>query len=177
VAAGWAVSRADEIRARLEAATPGPWKAAPEEAGRSWCDIWSPTTKTTVVVADSIDRHRGGKTERISGVRISSADADLIAHAPADLAWALGEFERLEDALCSQRDALRLDTDKAALVDEVARLTEERDDARESLRVEREDRARTLAALRECAEHITDPWHPAGGAYRHAADLVERGGR
>jgi hypothetical protein len=63
------------------------------------------------------------------------------------------------------------------LLAEVARLTEERDDARESLRVEREDRARTLAALRECAEHITDPWDPAGGAYRHAADLVERGGR
>jgi hypothetical protein len=65
------------------------------------------------------------------------------------------------------------------LLAEVARLTEERDDARESLRVEREDRARTLAALRRLSEYTAGQWAPeaAPTAYAHAADLVAGGGR
>jgi hypothetical protein len=117
------LTRRDEIRARLEAAG----KSANDHAEEMEFD-------PQVFVDDGWDPE------------VAAALADALP----DLAWALGEIER---------------------------LTEERDDARESLRVEREDRARTLAALRECAEHITDPWDHAGGAYRHAADLVERGGR
>lgn len=85
------------------------------------------------------------------------------------LTWARAEDVRLTEQL-------------AAAEREVQRLTERLGDAEESLRVEREDRARTLVALRDCATHVTSPigvQHAIGArsAYRHAADLVERGGR
>ena len=70
--------RLQEIRARLDAATPGPWER--------WNDgmrIWSrarPDAQFGVDVAD---------------VYASHATADLIAHAPADIAWLLDEVERL----------------------------------------------------------------------------------
>lgn len=57
-------NRIDEIRARLDAATPGPWEVV--------CD----TTSDVVGVLDG-----------------DYDDADLIAHAPADLAWLIEQYE------------------------------------------------------------------------------------
>jgi hypothetical protein len=76
--------RVKEIKERLEAATPGPWDAKPEpnwdlETQPLWC-----------VVA------RG---ELIADTTSQPQNATLIAHAPADLKWALGEIERLRGAL------------------------------------------------------------------------------
>lgn len=67
--------RLDEIEARLAAATPGPWEA------------------------DALE----GNLDAANGTRVanvgwwSDTDADIIAHAPADLA-ALVEFARLIEA-------------------------------------------------------------------------------
>jgi hypothetical protein len=123
--------REAEIRARLEAATPGPWEVR-AALGTGLLHV----------------SHADSEVGRPPIAQFAeAADAALIAHAPADLAWLLAE---------------------------VARLTEERDDARESLRVEREDRARTLAALRDLAGYGGER---SRAAYAHAADLVERGGR
>lgn len=61
--------RLQEIRARLDAATPGPWEK---------------TSPNVVVAAGDV----------VAGVPLTN-NADLIAHAPADLAWLLDEVERL----------------------------------------------------------------------------------
>jgi hypothetical protein len=119
------LTRRDEIRARLEAAG----KSANDHAEEMEFD-------PQVFVDDGWDPE------------VAAALADALP----DLAWALGEIER---------------------------LTEERDDAREALRVEREDRARTLAALRGCDRVLGLGAHSDGmrAAFHQAADLVERGGR
>lgn len=70
-------NRLQEIRARLDAATPGPW----EEGG--FDRPWSVTAGRFVL------------DERSSATR--QADADLIAHAPADIAWLLDELERCRE--------------------------------------------------------------------------------
>jgi NAD(P)-dependent dehydrogenase (short-subunit alcohol dehydrogenase family) len=64
--------------------------------------------------------------------------------------------------------------DVADLVPELERLTMELEDARESLRVERENAGRALAQLRDLTSHADHRFRPA---YQHAVDVVERGGR
>lgn len=71
--------RLKEIRARLDAATPGPWDV----------DEW---TTTADVFAS------GAKSEPTVAHRVRMSDADFIAHAPADIAWLLDEVERLRIA-------------------------------------------------------------------------------
>jgi hypothetical protein len=145
--------REAEIRARLEAATPGPWEVQ-AALGTGLLHV----------------SHADSEVGRPPIAQFAeAADAALIAHAPADLAYLLDRVAALA-ALAGAADL-----EAADLRAEVARLTEERDDARESLRVEREDRARTLAVLRDLTGWRTSAATRA--AYRHAADLVERGGR
>jgi hypothetical protein len=79
------VSREDEIRARLEAATPGPWEASPAP------DYPDPG------IGFAWDVMRG--REVVAGAPMVGTDADLIANAPADLAYLLGEVERMRAAL------------------------------------------------------------------------------
>jgi hypothetical protein len=67
--------RLEEIRARLDAATPGPWEI------EEWMTIHD------VYAAD-------GKSEPTVATHVRTLDADLIAHAPADIAWLLAEVER-----------------------------------------------------------------------------------
>ena len=78
--------RIDEIRERLDKATPGPWKATYEAA-----DDWVSITGQGF--------YDGGHWMTCPEVAtcegIVGPDADLIANAPADLAWLLGEVERL----------------------------------------------------------------------------------
>ena len=81
--------RLAEIRARLQRATPGPWEASPEEDG-VYADSSMVTSRPrSCSVARGIEEPR---------------DAELIAHAPADLAWLL---DRLADAEGRAEEAAR----------------------------------------------------------------------
>lgn len=78
------MSRLDAIAARLEAATPGPWQAVTDNDGRTKEHaVWS----ERFLIAECIQ---------------TKPDADLIAHAPADLAVLLAvvrEVAALADSL------------------------------------------------------------------------------
>lgn len=74
--------RLAEIRARLNAATPGPWEWREWSCGDE--AITGPDNTGFVVNVDEATPH---------------ADADLIAHAPADIAWLLDEVERLRSPM------------------------------------------------------------------------------
>jgi len=75
--------RIDEIRERLDKATPGPWHLHSQEGG----DIHDITGR--------VDDEHGV----IIYAECESSDADLIANAPADLAWCLRKIERLSAKL------------------------------------------------------------------------------
>lgn len=84
--------RLAEIRARLEAATPGPWKAR-----RTRTDL------AFHVPAMVVWERSEGTTRVLTFVAVceaalapNDANADLIANAPTDLADLLAEVERLE---------------------------------------------------------------------------------
>ena len=68
--------RIAEIRARLDAATPGPWHKHDDEP---W--VTNSATPPMRIIA--------------TGLRGQPENADLIAHAPADIAWLLDEVERV----------------------------------------------------------------------------------
>ena len=80
------MSRIDEIRDRLDKATPGPWEAT-----------YEPSDRWTSITGQAHDD--GGRWLLCPEVATCEGeghtDADLIANAPADLAWLLGEVERL----------------------------------------------------------------------------------
>ena len=75
------MTRIDEIRERLDKATPGLWVAETSEATKNDQSQWriGPERELPVVRA-----------------RMRGADADLIANAPADLAWCIDYIEELE---------------------------------------------------------------------------------
>lgn len=76
------------IRARLAAATPGPWSTEPSPP--DW-----PGREGSVVVTPDGD---------LGGDYLDEADADLIAHAPADLAALLAELDAKDAALARVRE-------------------------------------------------------------------------
>lgn len=71
--------RLQDIRARLDAATPGPWA----DDYKSWC-VWAPNH-------DLKEREDRCLVAEVG----CGPDTDLIAHAPSDIAWLLDEVERL----------------------------------------------------------------------------------
>lgn len=83
-------ARLRSIRRRLRAATPGPWRydgcsvTDQRRTGDSFSMEWIPNG---IAVSD----------ERVN-MRID-ADAELIAHAPADLAMLVAEIERLREVI------------------------------------------------------------------------------
>lgn len=90
--------RKDEIRARLAAATPGPWAASEEDAdefwyGRGYLAITGVRDGRSVTVAPV------GLSHGPSDATIDRADAALIAHAPQDIADLLGENDYLRDVV------------------------------------------------------------------------------
>lgn len=100
--------RLTEIRARLDAATPGPWDTqGPCMSGDG----------TYGVFADD------GAGEPTLALRMSPPDADLVAHAPDDLAWLLAalESERRHSATLSKRVDRHL-LENVRLLAEVERL-------------------------------------------------------
>ena len=85
------------IKARLEAATPGPWKAIP------WYGFpqeVSPVAEVSMIGVFSDCPVSGSPAK----------DADLIANAPADLTALVAEVERLRGLLDEHRMADRLNT-------------------------------------------------------------------
>jgi hypothetical protein len=88
---GFAMSeRVDEIRQRLEAATPGPWKADATENDVPVVCVDGPIPGTATVLFE--------------GDWAEQPDAELIAHAPTDLAFLLDEVTQLTDQLAAAGD-------------------------------------------------------------------------
>lgn len=86
-----------EIRARLEAATPGPWEATWRDD--EWASVEIPDTADDTM---QLAWHEGGGITAMDG-----ANAEFIAHAPTDIAFLLEENERLERRLAeAQAEAL-----------------------------------------------------------------------
>lgn len=79
------------IRARLDAATPGPWEAD------------DPIDGDSVVMVPGLSC-LGHCPDCGTRAGFDPGDADLIAHAPADLAALLVENQRLRDAIQAVRD-------------------------------------------------------------------------
>lgn len=79
--------RIAEIRARLEAATPGPWKANLYLGGAYAIDRIAPNGDRLARVAV------------VDGMIQTPANAALIAHAPTDLAYLLDRIDKLERAV------------------------------------------------------------------------------
>jgi hypothetical protein len=81
----------DPIRARLEAASPGPWRwedwgDPPVDHGRSAHTLASDELSLTKAICTAAQATSMWK---------NPADADLIAHAPSDIAALIAEVERL----------------------------------------------------------------------------------
>jgi hypothetical protein len=108
--------RLAEIKARLAAATPGPWEI-PEGSlnGNAWA--------IGPIVGYDYDA---------LGVTADDPNAMLVSHAPADIAWLVAEIERLRGAdetclkLAADCDSLSYENSK--LRKEVERLTVEIDE-------------------------------------------------
>ena len=77
--------RLQEIRARLDAATPGPWR------------VIEPLQQTARPVRRMIvaDLEAAQQSSEIGNVQMSWFDTRFTTHAPADIAWLLDEVERL----------------------------------------------------------------------------------
>ena len=140
------MSRLDEIKARADAATDGPWVRdmhSPDMSGRSGWYIRGP--------------RRLGLRSMVLNSRMLSGDAEFINHAREDVPWLVDQVESLErwkvealEVMSGLRElgkalGLRLGvqiTGPAALA-EVARLTAERD---------------ALAAQVAEGIHLTEVW-------------------
>lgn len=92
------------IKSRLAAATPGPWWSA---RGASFGTYFA-----VAVVGNNEVR-----TEQGNQACSDNADADLIAHAPTDLAALVAEVERFREAIAEHRQALLPDGTGMACVE------------------------------------------------------------
>ena len=83
------MTRLDEIKARLAAATPGPWAWSRTPAATNDYDhgiLWSASNREVIEVVAPADGPE---------IETTKADAALIANAPADLALLVEAVERL----------------------------------------------------------------------------------
>lgn len=90
--------RLAEITARLDAATEGPWEPYDSNEGTEYLPMWS--------VAND-DYHNPREDGVAFGASIEcgeKADAELIAHAPADLAHLLSLAEQLQGQAASWQE-------------------------------------------------------------------------
>lgn len=101
------MSRLDEIRARAEAATLGPWVADGTEIYGSHPSYGGPTHGVWV-----------GETCRVDDPDQGAADAAFIAAARADIPWLLAEVERLTAVAARLRD--QIDAEPAACDSRIA---------------------------------------------------------
>ncbi|OLO86358.1 hypothetical protein BKH13_00460 [Actinomyces naeslundii] len=86
-----------DIRARLTAATSGPWARGHDEL-----DVTAGTWPIAIVGVSHDDITVGSEDDTVFFDHVSSsadADLDLITHAPEDIKALLDEVDRLNDAL------------------------------------------------------------------------------
>lgn len=174
-------ARIAQIRARLGAATPGPWQTWPDGADES-------------VESASVGRF---VCHMNSNMRQFREDASLIANAPADLAWLLAEVERLEAERVHAADTIRrlngLNGHLGRLLDvsrdTINELTMERDAA--TARAERvidgilsdlcdmeqddPDRDDAIVVLYEPLKNVLTTWIRHGGVVPPLTALAEQG--
>jgi hypothetical protein len=92
------VDRLDEIKARIEKATLGPWHA--DTAVRGDCVVWGPMEDQflanigNAVSRVMLDGQHEEQAERVA-FDMEAANCELIAHSRADLEWAVAEIEKL----------------------------------------------------------------------------------
>jgi hypothetical protein len=88
--------RLAEIRARLESATPGPWYV---DGPHPMCgEIWVCTKTPPLAQPDGTPWHELASPEVVAtGLDDAPGDADLIAHAPADLGYLLDALAAMTD--------------------------------------------------------------------------------
>ena len=84
----------EQIRAREQAATPGPWEWATDKGAPDYVQLYS-TAEIDEYEADILSADGGD-------VLLSAADADFIAHARTDIPALLAAI----DELTAQRDAV-----------------------------------------------------------------------
>ena len=138
----------DEIKARLAAATPGPWFARPNDLIGGWC----------VRTADTPPSEGPGEVADF----IREEDARLVAAAPADIAALLAEVERLR----AEAHELRLMAEEAARAENA-----NAEDAKK-------ERAAVVAWLRTQRLYCTDSTgtpNAVSATYAHAAEAIEGG--
>lgn len=98
--------RLDEIRERLDAATPGPWRPDNDEPGYVIAP-GDPSGWDGYLIASTVD-HDGG-------LFVQEHNAELIAHAPQDLADLLAEVERLRGVLAKAREVTEEKVEKGGV--------------------------------------------------------------
>lgn len=95
-----------EIEARAEAATPGPWE---------W---WSSCSHWRLTGADGKDGgviHAYKASDGFPCVSVSEEDRDFIAHARQDIPLLLSELRKLDEMLtdtCAERDAIKAEVEQ-----------------------------------------------------------------
>ena len=140
------MSRLDEIKARADAATDGPWVRdmhSPDMSGRSGWYIRGP--------------RKLGLRSMVLNSRMLSGDAEFIEHAREDVPWLIERVQELSGAICWDTTCLNcaslLDSNydqymRAEIAEaEVERLTAERD---------------ALAAQVARAESLAEEWRYKG---------------
>lgn len=94
--------RVQEIRDRLEAATPGPWSYSPASTGNP-SDGPTHHEVRSVSISDDRTMYAIATTDYNE---MGYLDAEFIAHAPDDIEFLLAEVERLQEDLEVTRDSL-----------------------------------------------------------------------
>lgn len=99
--------RLAEIRARLDAATPGPWEERAQDDSRcmAYSSIWAVAPGRPAVEIVATDWNDDGYPQPVQ------ADCDLIAHAPADIAYLLEQLAAANERADAAEAALRLADD------------------------------------------------------------------
>ena len=93
-------NRLAQIKSRLAAATPGPWRAVRNNAmGETWFNIGADGDENILSMVDDLNDEC--LTQKIS-------DAELIANCPADLAWLIERCEKLQAVALSLSELLEV---------------------------------------------------------------------
>lgn len=90
------MSRLEEIRKRLEAATPGPWDSSCYNENNP---SYSVNQSTKIIPAHLLPG------ESIAFQIKKQSNAEFIAHAPEDIRWLLNEINKLQEEVLAEHQA------------------------------------------------------------------------